>query len=180
MKKNWIIISIITVAFFSIYSCSNVDTEKNEASIDKNMQLVANTDLNAANTEVTKEAENTPSGKPIHLTVESFKEKVFNYETNKEWKYNGNLPCIIDFYADWCGPCKRVAPILEVLAKEYEGKLVVYKVNTEEQRELAAVFGIRSIPTLLFCPVEGQPQAAEGALPKDAFKEVINNVLLKK
>jgi len=113
-----------------------------------------------------------------HLTIETFKEKVFNYETNKEWKYEGDLPCIIDFYADWCGPCKIVAPVLEELSEEYDGKMHVYKVNTEEERELAAIFGIQSIPSLLFVPKEGQPQMAMGALPKDtlkhAFKEVLN------
>jgi thioredoxin len=113
-----------------------------------------------------------------HLTIETFKEKVFNYETNKEWKYEGDLPCIIDFYADWCGPCKMVAPILEELSVEYDGKMHVYKVNTEEEQELAAIFGIQSIPSLLFVPKEGQPQMAMGALPKDtlqkAFKEVLD------
>ena len=115
----------------------------------------------------------------VHLTTADFKEKVFNYETNKEWKYEGNLPAIIDFYADWCQPCKMVAPVLEELASEYAGKLMVYKVNTEEEMELASVFGIQSIPTLLFIPREGQPQAAMGALPKQTFEKVIKDVLLK-
>jgi thioredoxin 1 len=113
----------------------------------------------------------------VHLTTQDFKEKVFNYETEKEWKYEGTLPAIIDFYADWCAPCRMVAPILEDLAREYAGKIVVYKVNTEEEQELAAVFGIQSIPTLLFIPREGQPQAAMGALPKQTFEKVIKDVL---
>jgi len=100
-----------------------------------------------------------------HLTKETFLSKVFNYETNKEWKFEGDKPCVIDFYADWCGPCKIVAPVLEELSREFEGKLDIYKVNTEEEQELAAVFGIRSIPSLLFIPAEGQPQMAMGALP---------------
>ena len=87
-----------------------------------------------------------------HLTKETFLQKVFNYEKNTEWKFAGELPCIIDFYADWCGPCKMVAPILEDLSKDYRGKINIYKVNTEEQQELASVFGIRSIPSILFCP----------------------------
>ena len=87
-----------------------------------------------------------------HLTKETFMTKVFNYETNKEWKFEGEKPCIIDFYADWCGPCKMVAPILEELSKDYEGKMDIYKVNTEEEQELASVFGIRSIPSFLFVP----------------------------
>jgi thioredoxin len=115
----------------------------------------------------------------VHLTAQDFKEKVFNYETGKEWKYEGNLPAIIDFYADWCSPCKMVAPILEDLAREYSGKIMVYKVNTENEQELASVFGIQSIPTLLFVPKTGQPQAAMGALPRQTFEKVIQDVLLK-
>jgi thioredoxin len=121
----------------------------------------------------------TISKNVVHLTTQDFKEKVFNYETNQEWKYEGTLPAIIDFYADWCGPCKMVAPVLEELADEYKGKIMVYKVDTENEQELAAVFGIQSIPTLLFVPREGQPQAAMGALPKNTFVKVINDVLLK-
>jgi len=112
-----------------------------------------------------------------HLTKESFKNKVFDFETNKEWNFNGELPCIIDFYADWCGPCKTVAPILDELSNEYKGKLNVYKVNTEEQRELAAAFGIQSIPSILFIPKEGAPQMAMGALPKQTFKQAFKDVL---
>jgi len=115
----------------------------------------------------------------VHLTAQDFKEKVFNYETGKEWKYEGNLPAIVDFYADWCSPCKMVAPILEDLALEYSGKIMIYKVNTENEQELASVFGIQSIPTLLFIPKEGQPQAAMGALPRKTFEKVIQDVLLK-
>jgi thioredoxin len=114
-----------------------------------------------------------------HLTKQTFLEKVFNYEVNKEWKYEGELPAIIDFYADWCGPCKMVAPVLEELSEEYAGKIHVYKIDTEAEQELAAAFGIRSIPSLLFIPKEDQPQMAQGALPKDALKDAIENVLLK-
>ncbi|MFC2089174.1 thioredoxin [Bacteroidota bacterium] len=112
-----------------------------------------------------------------HLTIDTFKQKVFNYESNKDWKYEGSTPAIIDFYADWCGPCKIVAPILEELQEEYGDKLVIYKVNTEEERELSAIFGIQSIPSLLFIPKEGQPQMAMGALPKETFKQAISEVL---
>lgn len=112
-----------------------------------------------------------------HLTIESFKEKVFDFEANKEWKYNGTVPCLIDFYADWCGPCRMVAPVLEELQKEYGDKLLIYKINTEEQRELAGLFGIQSIPSLLFVPLEGQPQMAMGALPKSTFVQAISDVL---
>lgn len=106
-----------------------------------------------------------------YLTKETFLEKVFDYEKNQEWKFEGSLPCLIDFYADWCGPCKMVAPILEELSKEFEGKINIYKVNTEVEQELAAAFGIRSIPSLLFCPKEGKPQMAMGALPKQAMTD---------
>jgi thioredoxin len=121
----------------------------------------------------------TTIDKVVHLTTQEFKDKVFNYEVGKEWKYEGTLPAIIDFYADWCQPCKMVAPVLEDLALEYAGKIMVYKVNTENEQELASVFGIQSIPTILFVPKEGQPQAAMGALPKHTFDKVIKDVLLK-
>jgi len=112
-----------------------------------------------------------------HLTKETFKEKVFNWEANKEWKYEGDKPCLIDFYADWCGPCKMVAPVLEELQKEYGDKIVIYKIDTEEQQELAGMFGVQSIPSLLFVPTEGQPQMAMGALPKQSFEKAISDVL---
>ena len=112
-----------------------------------------------------------------HLTLETFKQKVFNFEKNTEWKFEGDKPAIIDFYADWCGPCKMVAPILEELSKEYDGKLQIYKVDTESEQELASVFGIRSIPSLLFIPKDAQPQMAQGALPKDSFKKAFKEVL---
>ena len=113
-----------------------------------------------------------------HLTSATFKEKVFDFEKNQEWKFEGKLPCIIDFYADWCGPCKMVAPILEELSKEYDGKINIYKVDTEVEQELSQAFGIRSIPSMLFCPAEGQPQMAQGALPKPALIQAIDDILL--
>ena len=115
-----------------------------------------------------------------YLTTEQFKSRVFDYTKQKEWKYLGETPCIIDFYTTWCGPCKRLAPILEELSEEYCGEIVIYKVDTERERELAAAFGIQSIPTLLFCPMEGRPQMAKGLLPKDILKQAIEEVLLKK
>lgn len=116
-----------------------------------------------------------------HLTKAEFLTKVVNYEENPgEWKFLGDKPAIIDFYASWCGPCKAVAPILEELAAEYEGRIDIYKVDTEKEQELAAVFGIRSIPSILFIPLEGQPQMAQGAMPKTSFVEAINDILLKK
>ena len=115
-----------------------------------------------------------------HLTKETFKQKVFDFEKNKEWNFSGSKPCIIDFYADWCGPCKMIAPILEELAQEYDGQIYIYKVDTEAEQQLAGEFGIRSIPSLLFVPMGEAPQMAQGALPKDAFKQAIEEVLLKK
>ena len=115
----------------------------------------------------------------IKLTTAEFKQKVFDYTTETEWKYQGTLPAIIDFYADWCGPCKMVAPVLEELAKEYEGKIVIYKVDTEAEAELAAIFDIRSIPTFLFIPMTDTPVLQPGAFPKKVFKEVIEDRLLK-
>lgn len=112
-----------------------------------------------------------------HLTKETFLNKVFNYEKNKEWKFEGSKPCIIDFYADWCAPCKMVAPVLEELAKDFDGKIDVFKVNTEDEQELASAFGIRSIPSFLFVPAEGQPQMAMGALPKETFVKAFKDVL---
>ncbi len=112
-----------------------------------------------------------------HLTQETFKEKVFNFEANKEWKFEGDKPCLIDFYADWCQPCKIVAPILEELQEEYKDDINIYKVNTEQEQQLAGMFGIRSIPSLLFVPKDDQPQMAMGALPKDTLEKAIKDVL---
>ena len=117
----------------------------------------------------------------IHLTKSEFLAKVADYETSpNEWKYLGDRPAVIDFYASWCGPCKMIAPILEELAAEYGDSIYIYKINTEEEQELAAAFGIQSIPTLLFVPMEGAPQMAQGAMPKNALKETIDKVLLNK
>lgn len=112
-----------------------------------------------------------------NLTKETFLEKVFDFETNKEWKFKGKVPAIIDFYADWCGPCKMIAPILEQLSEEYGDKLTIYKVDTEAEQELSAAFGIRSIPSMLFCSMDGQPEMANGALPKAQLEQIIKDVL---
>ena len=114
----------------------------------------------------------------ILLNTEDFKTKVLDYTKHDTWQYAGDKPAIIDFYADWCGPCKMVAPVLEELSEEYEGKIDIYKVDTEVEQELSAVFGIRSIPSMLFIPVNEQPKMQAGALPKNALKEVIDKELL--
>lgn len=114
----------------------------------------------------------------VQLTTEAFKQDIFDYTQEKEWKFKGTKPAIIDFYADWCGPCKMVAPVLEELAGEFKDSLTIYKVDTEVEQELAAVFGIQSIPTFLFIPMEGLPMLQPGALPKKAFQQVIAEHLL--
>lgn len=133
------------------------------------------------NSDAKKETAEVKKVGTIHLTKADFLAKVANFETSpKEWKYLGDKPCIIDFYASWCGPCKTIAPILEELANEYAGQIYIYKINTEEEMELASAFGIQSIPTLLFCPMGEKPQMAQGAMPKEAFKQAIDELLLKK
>ena len=116
--------------------------------------------------------------KAVNLTKADFLNKVANYEVNPEWKFLGERPAIIDFYATWCGPCKMLAPILDEVAEEYDGQIDVYKVNVDEEEELAALFRIRSVPTLLFVPLTDAPQMAQGALPKKTLVEAIQNVLL--
>ena len=112
------------------------------------------------------------------LTKETFLTKVFDFEKNQDWKFNGELPAIIDFWAPWCGPCRMVGPVLEELSEEYKGKVNIYKVNTDEEQELGGVFGIRSIPSILFVPLTGQPKMSVGALPKESIKQAIDKELL--
>jgi len=160
MKIKFLIIGVLSAIVLA--ACTNTT---NNNKVDTNSQ----------------ETETKMEQKVINLTKADFLTKVANYEENpQEWTYLGDKPCIIDFYADWCGPCKMVAPILEELAEEYKDDIYIYKVDTEAEQELAAAFGIRSIPSLLFCPMGEQPQMAQGALPKDGFKQAINEVLLKK
>jgi thioredoxin 1 len=113
-----------------------------------------------------------------HLNMDSFQEKIYDYKNNTDWNYKGERPCIIDFYADWCGPCRMVAPILEELSVEFDGKVDIYKVNTEQEPDLAGMFDIRSIPSLLFVPKTGKPQMLLGALPKAKFVDIIEKTLL--
>lgn len=126
------------------------------------------------------EAASKSKVKTIKLTKDEFLKLVVNFEESpNKWKYLGDKPAIVDFYADWCGPCKTLAPVLEQLAAEYEGKIYIYKVDTEVEKELAAAFGIRSIPTMIFIPMGEEPQVAQGALPKNVIKDAINKTLLK-
>ncbi|HAL65603.1 MAG TPA: thiol reductase thioredoxin [Bacteroidales bacterium] len=115
----------------------------------------------------------------VQLNGELFREMIWDYTSSPDqWKYKGNKPSVIDFYADWCKPCRIVAPIMEELALKYQGKVTIYKVNTDKEKEVASAFGIRGIPSVLFCPKKGKPQMATGALPKDTYVEVIEEFLL--
>jgi thioredoxin 1 len=113
------------------------------------------------------------------LTDETFKKLVFNYDINKEWRYEGSQPAIIDFYADWCPPCRQLSPLVEEIAKEYKGKIVVYKVNTDNEKALAQTLGISGLPTLLYIPANGKPQVTVGLIPRETLIETVNDVLLK-
>ena len=126
-------------------------------------------------------AENSPgNGDVSALTNVMFKKLVFNYDINKEWKFEGTKPVIIDFYADWCPPCRKLSPLVEEIAKKYEGKIVVYKVDTDKEKELAKILGIQSLPTLLFIPAKGKPQITLGLIPKETIVEKVNEILLTK
>lgn len=115
----------------------------------------------------------------IHLTKAEFLKKVFNYEANpNEWKYEGDKPCIVDFFATWCGPCKALSPVLDSIAKEYDGKLVVYKIDINQEEDLAAAFGVRSIPTLLFIPMTGKPTITNGSMGYNELKKIIDTELV--
>lgn len=128
-----------------------------------------------------KETVETAKGEVVTLNKAEFLSKVFNYEKNpNQWMYEGNKPCIIDFYADWCGPCKKIAPIMQELAGTYKNDIIIYKVNVDKEKELASAFGIQSIPSILFVPQQGQPQMAQGALPKEEFVKLIDTFLLNK
>ena len=158
MKKT--IIFTLLLSTFLVSSCGNA-SEKSESNNTENVEL-------------------TNKIVPEHLTLETFKEKIWDFDANsEEWIYKGSEPCIIDFYADWCGPCKLIAPIMEELAAEYNGKIKIYKIDTDEERELAGAFGIRSIPSVLFSPLKGKPMMKSGALSKEAYIKIIEEELLK-
>ena len=112
------------------------------------------------------------------MNMHDFKDKIFDFESGEEWKYKGTEPAVIDFYADWCGPCKAIAPVLEELSEAYNGKLTIYKIDTDKETELSQLFGIQSIPTLLFIPMEGNPMMQRGALPKNVLQNIIEEKLL--
>jgi thioredoxin len=167
MKKIILILSLIVGV--GLVSCNQnaTDNKLAEAVEEKASQISHET--------------STPGDiKPIYLTTEEFREKVWDYEANpEEWVYNGDLPCVVDFYADWCKPCKMVAPIMDDLADYYAGRVIIYKVNTDDQRELSSVFQVRSIPSILFAPINGKPAMQPGAMSKEQYIEIINDFVLK-
>ena len=157
--KKWIILLLVSGMFVS---CGNAQTRTgaNESGVVENQKKKVGT---------------------IKMTKADFLKKIADYENNpNEWKYLGDKPAIIDFYATWCGPCRSISPVLEELAEEYKGKIDIYKVDTDKEHDLSAAMGITSLPSLLFIPAEGQPQMATGAMPKEQFKKIIEDFLLKK
>jgi len=172
------IILVLALGSFAVAGCGNGEAEKNTKS-------ASNSEVVAESKSVTAESEKkSRENGTIKLTKAGFIEKVMDYESNPEvWSYKGDRPALIDFYADWCGPCKIASPILEELAQEYEGEIYIYKVDTEVERELAAVFGIRSIPSFLFIPQEGRPTMSNGIArtpeeTKEMFAQMIEEILL--
>jgi len=169
MKRHYLL--FIAAAVMIIGSCSGTPKEKTGESKTETGLAVAVSDKTEAHS-------------TAMLTKADFLTKVMNYEKNQaEWVFEGDKPCLIDFYADWCAPCRTTSPILEELAKEYEGKINIYKIDTEKERELAAVFGVQSLPTFLFVPMEGKPTMSSGIArtaeeTKDMFRKQIDELLL--
>ena len=137
--------------------------------------LLTGTTVGAENHSASK---NQQAMKAIELTAEAFQKQVFDYTKNSEWKYEGDLPAVIDFYATWCGPCKAMAPVMENLAEEYAGRVHIYKVDVDKEKRLAALFGVRSIPTFIFIPAAGNPQHANGAMGIEQMRGIIDSTLL--
>ncbi len=158
---------------FGLHACQS--NENPEATGEKTTQITEPV-TSAVSNEPTKSSQ-TAGQKIIKVTTAEFKAQIFDYENETEWKYKGELPAIIDFYADWCAPCKMIAPTLEELQKEYKGQIQIYKVDVDKEQELAQVFQTQSIPSILFIPKTGQPQMAKGALPKETFVQAIADVL---
>jgi thioredoxin len=181
MKNTFLGIVFLSVVWLS--SCggsATPETKPASATTASNItsQAGSNNEVQPENNTTAVSSEN---GAVIQLTNAIFLEKVYDYKKDpKKWSYKGDKPCIIDFYADWCKPCKMVAPILEELSGKYKGQVVIYKVNVDQERELAGFFGIRSIPTVFFCPAQGDPQMAQGALPKESYEKAITDILLNK
>jgi thioredoxin len=179
MKNTFAGLVILSILGFS--SCGNAASpeKKSDSAISESVEQTSSPSNDQA--ENSPAVAETSTGKVINLTKAMFLKQVYNYEANpNKWTFIGDKPCIIDFYADWCKPCKMVAPIMDELAAKYKDQIVIYKINTEQERELAQYFGIRSIPTMLFCPVSADPQMTQGAMDKATYEKIINEVLLKK
>lgn len=181
MKNTFLGLVFLSVVWLSSCGGSATPENKSESAITAtSMTDKANTN-NEAQPENNTSTASSGSGEVIQLTNAVFLEKVYDYKKDpKKWLYKGDKPCIIDFYADWCRPCKMVAPIMEELSGKYKGEVVIYKVNVDQERELAEFFGIQSIPTVFFCPANGDPQMAQGAMPKETYEKAITEVLLPK
>jgi len=167
------LITIATLSLLWLSSCGAKSTNSASGQDNATLQTVSGTN------EPSGDGSNPVSGTPIHLNKAGFLSKVYDYEKNpNEWVFAGEKPCIVDFYADWCKPCKMIAPIMAELAGEYSDQITVYKINIDEERELAQYFGIQSIPTILFCPLKGKPQMTQGAQSKESFEKVVKDVLI--
>jgi thioredoxin len=170
MQKLIAYLSIVLVMIF--YACN----QKTETISNKDVEQVKETKTN----NVVKVNSDNGDIKPIYLTAAEFKKKIWDYEANpEEWIYKGDIPCVIDFYADWCKPCKMVAPIMDDLADYYDGKVIIYKVDTDKERELASVFQVNSIPSVLFSPLTGRPAMQPGAMAKEDYIRIIDEFVLK-
>lgn len=177
MKNTLVGLVFLSVIWLS--SCGGSATSENKPdSVLASKSAQSNTNAEALPVNNTS-SEAVAEGAVVQLTKAMFLEKVYNYEKNpKEWVFAGDKPCIIDFYADWCRPCKMVAPIMVELAEKYKGQITIYKINTDQERELAQFFGIQSIPTMYFCPSGGAPQMTQGAMDKATYEKIISEVLL--
>lgn len=183
MMKNTII-GLVFLSLTWLSSCGSAATAeegKDSTLVEAGSGLNDNSASSASGSENNSQKAVSEEAGVIQLTKAVFLEKVYDYEKNpKQWTYKGDKPCIIDFYADWCRPCKMVAPIMAELAEKYKGQIIIYKVNTDQEKELAQFFGIRSIPTMFFCPSSGEPQMTQGALPKETYEKIVTEVLLQK
>ncbi len=180
MKKNLLTVLGLILSINLVFaSCGN---DKDKTSDSKSKATVEQKTTVAQNVTTTPSTQDQDPWKKIsptkvnQLTTEGFKQLIFDYTQSQTWQYKGDKPCVIDFYADWCRPCKYVAPIMEELAKEYQGKVIFFRVNVDQERELAQVFGIQSIPSILFCPVTGMPQMAVGAMQKENYIKAITEI----
>lgn len=170
MIKKYVLLIFASAILIALASCGNNNAEKKNDVATEQFPAKENT-VKAENKDIT-----AAFSKPERISTQQFKEKVFDYKKNTQWKFVGNEPCVIDFYADWCRPCRIVAPVFEGLAKDYAGKVRFYKVNTDFEQELSSYFGIRSIPTFMFCPINGDPELYAGVLSEDEFKKIISRL----